>query len=160
MLKTIVAASMFAVLASSAANAQPSDYRTRFAFNQPVALPGVTLPPGTYMFRVANGRSSARVVQVLSADGSRSYALFATIPIQRPEAPVDPEVQFMETPEGIATAVRAWWYPGTATGYEFVYPRPQAEWLARRTDAPVLTTAADAGRMVRLEPSGNETHVN
>ena len=48
MLKTIVSACVFAVLAftGTVANAQTIDNRTFFTFSQPVTLPGVTLPAG------------------------------------------------------------------------------------------------------------------
>ena len=52
---TSACAAAAAVMLASAtpANAQggPLDSRPEFTFNQPVELPGVTLPPGTYLFR-------------------------------------------------------------------------------------------------------------
>jgi hypothetical protein len=71
MLKRIVALSAFAVLALSigTAQAQPADYRTFFTFSGPVTLPGVTLPAGTYLFRLADPTTGRKVINVLSADG-------------------------------------------------------------------------------------------
>ena len=39
---------------SSPATAYTLDRRTLFTFNQPIALPGMTLPAGTYTFRLAD----------------------------------------------------------------------------------------------------------
>ena len=66
MLKTIVSACVFAVLAcaTSTANAQTMDRRTIFTFNQPVSLPGVTLPAGKYLFRVPDASTGRRVVSL------------------------------------------------------------------------------------------------
>ena len=52
----------------SAGSAQPLDKRTLFTFSAPVTLPGVTLPAGQYLFRLADPNSSAKVVQVLNAE--------------------------------------------------------------------------------------------
>jgi len=145
MLKTLVSACAFAVVAlmtSSVANAQAIDRRTFFTFTQPVTLPGVTLPAGKYLFRILDTDSSRRVVQVLNAEGTRSYALLLSIPAQRLQAPSRPEIGFMETASTMPAAIRTWWYPGTTLGYEFIYPREQALKLAKGTTGPVLTTVA------------------
>src|SRR5215510_15704378 len=55
-------------------------------FSAPVALPGVTLAPGTYLFRSPSEMSSS-VVQVLRHDKGRpmtSYYMGQTQPIERP----------------------------------------------------------------------------
>ena len=130
-------------LAAVTAQAQPSDYRTFFTFSAPVTLPGVTLPAGTYLFRVADPNSSRKVINVLSADGKQSLAMLHTIPNQLLRAPQNPEVQFMENAEHTVPAIKTWWYPGKAIGYEFIYPRAQALALAKVTSEPVLTTASE-----------------
>ena len=49
------AAAILTLMSATPALAQgPIDSRTEFTFNQPVELPGVTLPPGTYIFRFAD----------------------------------------------------------------------------------------------------------
>ena len=75
------AAAMFVTLSAAAANAQgPIDSRTEFTFNTPVELPGVTLPPGTYVFRFADATTGRKVMQVLAKDASnKTYGLFLTI---------------------------------------------------------------------------------
>jgi hypothetical protein len=156
-----------AMLACSAgtASAQPADKRTVFSFSGPVAMPGVTLPAGQYVFRVAD--AGGRVIQVLSGDGMKSYAMFFSLPAERFDPAEKPEVRFMETASGMAPAIRTWWYPGERRGYEFVYPKEQARRLAQGASQPVLTTQAqtttteqtNASDLTRISSAGQESNV-
>jgi hypothetical protein len=144
------------------------DRRTFFTFSAPVTVPGATLPPGKYLFRIANPETSSRVVQVLSPDGTMPYAAFFTVPAERLEAPNDPEVRFMETAPGTPPAIASWWYPTERTGFEFVYPKDQARRLAQGKSEPVLTTQAETTTtqqtntrdLARISSTGESTNVN
>src|SRR5262245_38102667 len=135
------------------AEAQPADYRTYFTFSAPVTLPGVTLPAGKYIFRLADPDSSRKVINVLSEDGKRSLAMLHTIPNQAMKAPKDAEVRFMETSAKVPPPVKTWWYAGKAIGYEFIYPRKQALELAKTTSEPVLTTTKETSDLANAELS-------
>ena len=54
-----------------------SDYFLNFS--GPVGIPGVTLPAGAFLFRFPVG-TGTKVIQVLKADRSNTYAMFGTIP--------------------------------------------------------------------------------
>jgi hypothetical protein len=125
------------------AEAQPADYRTYFTFSAPVTLPGMTLPAGKYIFRLADPSSSRKVINVLSEDGKRSLAMLHTIPNQASRAPKDSEIRFMETNAQVPPPIKTWWYAGKSIGYEFIYPRRQALQLAKSTSEPILTTATE-----------------
>lgn len=161
------AAVMLAWFSVGTGFAQPSDKRTFFTFSGPVAIPGVTLPAGQYLFRIAD-TSSRNVVQVLSSDGKTPYAMFFALREERSDIPPDPEVRFMETASGMPSAVATWWYPGERTGYEFIYPKEQARLLAKGVPQPVLTTQVETStveqtKMAALErffSSGNEIKLN
>lgn len=116
--------------------------RTTFTFNAPVAVPGVILPAGSYVFRLANPITGRDVVQVLRADNGTPYAMFFSLRTPRAEAVDKPEIRFMETAADMTPAIHSWWYPADTQGYEFVYPREQARLLATGIGAPVLATAA------------------
>src|ERR1700730_7806124 len=116
--------------------AQPADDRTIFTFNTPIELPGIALPPGKYLFRLADS-NTRDLVQVLSADGKKVYGTFFALPDPRMDTPSEPEVRFMEAPSGAPPPIRAWWYPGDSTGWEFIYPKEQARRLAKNTNEPV-----------------------
>jgi hypothetical protein len=134
---------LLAVLAlSTTAYAQPTDRRTYFTFNQPVALPGVTLPAGTYLFRLADAFNGRRTVNVLDASGRTSLAMLLATPVYRANVTSRPEVQFMPTAHGMPAAIQTWWQPGDTLGYQLVYPAQQAQLLARGADRPALTTAS------------------
>jgi hypothetical protein len=139
------AAAMLTMVSAAAARAQgPMDQRTEFTFNQPVELPNVTLPAGTYIFRFVDATTGKRVMQVQAKDASnKNYGMFMTISAQRPKASDNAELRFLETPAGQPAAVKTWWYPGNTLGREFIYPRTQARRLAQATNQTVLTTKAD-----------------
>jgi hypothetical protein len=167
MISACAAAAMFAALSVSPANAQqPIDSRTEFTFNNPVELPGVTLPPGTYVFRFVDATTGRKVMQVLAKDStSKTYGLFLTISAQRPKASDEAELRFMETPSGRPQAIKTWWYPGNTIGREFIYPKSQARRLAQATNQTVLTTQAEnvtsdqmkTADLAYVSPSGQET---
>src|SRR4029453_12236409 len=76
------------------AEAQPADYRTYFTFSAPVTLPGMTLPAGKYIFRLADPDGSRKVINVMSGDGKKSLAMLHTIPNQASRPPKDAEIRF------------------------------------------------------------------
>jgi hypothetical protein len=134
MLKRLCFASVLVVLVfgvASGASAFTSDKRTLFTFSQPVALPGVTLPAGTYMFRLADPTTSRKVIQVTDTQGVQSYAMLLSLETRRNTPSPDPEIRFLETPAGAPMPVSAWWYAGESVGYQFIYPKDQLEALNR-----------------------------
>jgi hypothetical protein len=133
---------LLACVLEGTGSAQTYDKRTVFTFSGPVALPGVTLPAGQYLFRLADPIDNRNVVNVLSADGKTSYGMFLSLPAERFEAASTPVVRFMETATGMPAAIKAWWYPNERSGYEFMYPKDQARRLAQGAGQPVLTTHA------------------
>lgn len=161
------AAAMCMTLSAVPAYAQgPIDSRTEFTFNTPVELPGVTLPPGTYVFRFVDATTSKNVMQVLAKDSTnKTYGMFLTISAQRPKPSDEAELRFMETPAGAPAAVKTWWYPGNTIGREFIYPKSQARRLAHATNTTVLTTHAEnvandqmkTADLAYISPTGQET---
>ena len=134
MFKTFVSTCALVALVcglSAPATAYTLDRRTLFTFNQPIALPGVTLPAGTYTFRLADPMTGGKVVQVLNDNGTQSYAMLLSIPAYRQEAATESEISFMETASGMPAAVKIWWQEGSTRGYEFIYPKTQTDRLAR-----------------------------
>ena len=142
------------------------DARTEFTFNQPVELPNVTLPAGTYIFRFVDATTGRKVMQVQAKDASnKTYGMFLTINAERPRPSDEAELRFLETPAGQPAAVKTWWYPGNTIGREFIYPKTQARRLAQATNTTVLTTQAEnvtneqmkTADLAYVSPSGQET---
>jgi hypothetical protein len=158
---------MAALFVAATAQAQPADKRTYFTFSRPITLPGVTLPAGKYMFRLADDQTTRKVIQVVSADGTKPYAMLLTMPDERREAPKDAEVAFLETAARTPSAVKSWWYPGERIGYEFIYPKAQARSLAKSTGAAVLTTKSEttkadearSAELARIDAVGRDADV-
>jgi len=159
MLKRFVSTSVLVVLVfavASGADAFTSDKRTYFTFSQPVALPGVTLPAGTYMFRLVNETTSRNVIQVANRKGNESYAMIVSMPAYRGVTEKEPTIQFMETATGVPVAVRAWWSAGDSTGYELIYSEEQRDALNRIALAQPPPAAAGeeaAGKIAEGEPT-------
>src|SRR5262245_28199507 len=105
-LTTVLTLTLLTLSIAGPAQAQPSDYRTFFTFSAPVTLPGVTLPAGKYIFRLADANGSRKVINILSEDGKRSIAMLHTIPNQVAKAPQDPEIRFMETSAKVPPPVK------------------------------------------------------
>ncbi len=166
--RTMVGLGVGLALFASAAQAQPEDKRTYFTFSGPVALPGVTLPAGRYLFRIVDTTTSRKVIQVLSDDQKKPYTMANTINDQRRDPVKDATVSFYETPRGTPAAVKSWWYPGESIGYQFIYPRNQAKQIAKSTGQPVLTTKAEStkseetksGELTRVDSNGRDVDVN
>jgi hypothetical protein len=159
---------LLACVMATPSTAQPLDKRTLFTFSGPVSMPGVTLPAGKYLFRLANPDSGRNVVQVLNADGTKPYGMFFAMRAERFEPASTPEVRFMETASGMPAAIKTWWYPGERSGYEFVYPKDQARRLAQGATQPVLTTQTqtttieqtNTADLTRISSVGQETNVS
>jgi len=118
---TIVAAAVLGVLISVSAHAWQTDL-SYLTFNGPVALPGVTLPAGTYEFRSVSPMNKD-LVQVLNRDHSKSYFLGVTLPIARPDGDRNRQVTLGETAPGQPASIMAWFPRDQATGHMFLYDR-------------------------------------
>jgi hypothetical protein len=123
-------------------------------------MPGVTLQPGTYVFKLADS-ASRNVVQVWDRDQKNMIGHWLFVPAQRAEATGENVVMFKENREGTTPAVQYWYYPGERTGKEFVYPKDQARQIAARTGADVLSTDGEVGaadtRVSSIDSQGNVT---
>ena len=155
MLKKLASTSALVALAltvASGAQAMTFDKRTYFTFNQPITLPGVTLPAGTYVFHLADPTTSRKVTHVTNEKGTQSYAMLLSMPAYRNDAPRDSEIQFMETAAGMPRAVKAWWVAGERNGYEFIYSKEQMRRLSEGiAPEPAAFSAEPAAEPVASE---------
>lgn len=151
-IRKVALACMTAAMATISVNAGaqgPANQDTYFTFSQAVELPKTTLPAGTYFFQLMDSNSNRHIVKVMSQDRKQLHATLMAIPYYSTDRPSDkPEVRFLEVPaaSGVAAsnAIKIWFYPGTSTGHEFIWPRDKAMALARATGETVLTTKTDA----------------
>lgn len=145
--------------------------KTSVTFSGPVEIPGVgaqTLPAGTYIFKLLDSSSDRNIVQILSADETHVYSTVLAIPDYRLKPTGKTVMTFKERAEGQPEAVRAWFYPGSQWGQEFVYPKSVAVALAKVTNEPILAmpveteptvTALKEVQVEAVKPTGEEVPV-
>lgn len=140
--KLVATALAFAAVAalSTGAAAQQTNVseRTFLTFSSAVEMPGLTLQPGTYVFKLAD-TPSRNVVQVWDQDEKNMLGHWLFVQAERPQVTEENVIMFRETREGATPAVQYWYFPGERIGKEFIYPREQAEQIATRTGQPVRT---------------------
>ena len=124
----IIAFSLFFELA---AHADESDQATTITFSQPIQIPGQVLPAGTYLFELADHGSEPNVVQIFSSDHTLLHGTFLTVATERQEPTSDTAVTLAVPESGGAPVLVKWFYPGSETGNEFLYPKQKEKELAQ-----------------------------
>jgi hypothetical protein len=108
---------------------------TTVEFTTPTRLPGITLQPGKYVFRLGTPQARQNVVEVYSSDGSKRIATLLTVDYTTAPAANTTYVTFDNTNP---PALRAWYFPGETVGREFVYAEDEARMLHTSANTPVL----------------------
>ncbi len=138
----------FALFFELGAHADESDQATTINFSQPVQIPGQVLPAGTYLFKLVDGDSDQKVVQIFNADRTVLYATLQTIATDRQEPTDDTVVAVAEQGAGQPNALLKWFYPGRETGNEFLYSKQKEKELAQDQQATIVAnqpTASNSG---------------
>jgi hypothetical protein len=139
---TVLVVALVAVFAGTTAAQTDTRDRTFLTFSGPVEMPGVTLPAGTYVFKLAD-TPSRNVVEVWNREENKMIGHWLFVQAERPDVSQETVVMFKETAAGQTPAVHYWYYPGEKIGKEFVYPKRQAVTIAARTNERVLSTDGD-----------------
>jgi hypothetical protein len=114
------------------------DRSTIVTISAPVSVPGVVLPAGEYLFRLADSNTSRNIVQIYDKDRTKIFATLIAIPAERNEPRGDAVVTFNETPANQPPALRFWYFAGEKAGNEFAYPKHQAIEIARASRESVM----------------------
>jgi hypothetical protein len=139
LIATALVLAVFAVLAGgSAAQETNVSERTFLTFSDTVEMPGLTLQPGTYVFKLAD-TPSRNVVHVWNETEDQMLGHWLFVQAERPEVTGENVVMFREAPAGTPPAVQYWYFPGEKIGKEFIYPKDQALRIAEATGSTVLT---------------------
>lgn len=116
----VTGASASPSLHASGAEINRTQYLT---FSGAVALPGVALNPGTYIFELAAPESSPDVVRVTSRDRKIVYFTEFTRQVGRPSSvPMAALVSLQETAKNEPAPIAVWW-SDAQTGRQFLYAR-------------------------------------
>jgi hypothetical protein len=163
--RTLCFVAVVAALLAPVVRADEWTKQTFFTFSAPVQVPGVTLPAGTYMFKLADPEAGRKAIGIFSEDGTKIHTILLSMADTRMEARSEPWVSFIERPADQPAAIRSWFYPGERTGYEFIYSRSEAMKLASESHTAVLartddmTTTADMATMrgAKVERVGDQS---
>ena len=108
------------VSAPSSQAARAASRAHHLTFSAPVALPGVVLIPGAYIFEVPEGHVD--LVRVRARDTGRALFMAFTEPVSRPATlPAGVVVTLDEAPAGQAQPLATWFPMGEPIGHRFIY---------------------------------------
>jgi hypothetical protein len=140
----------FALIFELTAHADDDNQLTKLTFSEAVQVPGQILPAGTYEFLLADNQSSRNLVRIFNADGTQLIATIQTVPTERGRETDGTSVTLAQRPDGQPAALVNWFYPGSDTGHEFLYPKQEQKELAQDTKE---TFVGEHGMMVNTGTS-------
>lgn len=153
------------LLAGTALQADTYNKKTKVKFSGPVTIPApgnsakaMTLPPGTYVFRLLDSSSNRHIVQVTNERENKVYSTILAVPDYRINASSKTVMYFSERKAGAPVAIKSWFYPGDNYGQRLVYPKVQAVQVATTTNQPVPShTEAEVTKEVVQAPLAIQT---
>ncbi len=118
----VAIAALISAVSTNAVTLGSNGHINHVTFNQPVRLPGVLLPAGTYEFELGPAGTHRDLVRVSSRLG-RPYYLGFTREVPRPGGwPNTRVLQLTETAPGAPPAIATWYPVDSSSGHAFVYP--------------------------------------
>jgi hypothetical protein len=108
------------VVAATSLSASSMNRLEYLTFSRAVALPGVTLNPGSYSFEIMNP-DSGDVVLVRNRATNAPLFLGLTFRVERPAASAKNHVVLGEARRGEASPILAWYPNKDTVGREFIY---------------------------------------
>jgi hypothetical protein len=118
--------------------------KTKITFSGPFQIPAphgsekvMTLPAGTYVFRLLDSSAQRHIVQVTNPRGDKVHSTILAIPDYRVNASSRTTMYFSERRAGAPAPIKSWFYPGDNFGHRFVYPKAQAVQVAAAINQPV-----------------------
>jgi hypothetical protein len=88
------------------------------------------LPAGTYLFKLADP-NDLDLVRIFNSEGTRLYATLETVAAERRKPAGRTVVILAEQPDGRPETLLQWFYPGSTSGHELVYPQQEEQQLAQ-----------------------------
>ncbi len=140
----ILSAALVCLAAASTVSADAWNKKTKVTFSGPIQIPApnskagvMTLPAGTYVFRLDTSASNRHIVEVTNVRQDKVYSTILAIPDYRVNASSKTIMYFSERKAGAPVAIKSWFYPGDNFGQRFVYPKVQATQIAAAVNQPV-----------------------
>ncbi len=136
--------------------ADPGRPAASFTVSALAAVPGKTLPPGSYSIHVLDRLSDRYILQVDGAE-ERSHTLFLGIPSTTLSAGKSGEIDWKAQAEG-ATYLRGWKFAGLPA-LEFVYPKNDAVAVAKANGATVPAVDPESDNITSVKLSEDEQKI-
>jgi len=138
--------------------------KTIMTINESIQIPGATLTPGKYVFKLMDSPANRHIVQVFNEDQTQLITTILAIPNSRVRPTGETEFGFWEMPQGSPPALRSWFYPGDNFGQEFAYPKSEATKIAAATHQPVQSipdrSTAEDLKTTTVTPEGGANAAN
>jgi hypothetical protein len=135
---TAIAATAFAMLPTSV-GAQIPIQKIHVTVSEPVEVPNLVLPIGTYVFEALE---NGRVTRIFNGDETHIYATLLTEPEERQEPAEHSIITLSEAPKGQLQRIDSWFFEGESVGSEFLYASSKPEGVAH----DVVVAAEDVGK--------------
>lgn len=131
--------------------------KTVISISQPLEVPGVVLPPGTYVMKLFNSSSNRHIVQFMNENQNQQLALTFAVSAERIRPTGKTVLTMYEGSRGAPPALRTWFYPGDTVGQEFLYSHQQALRISERTNQPVPEIETEKPAAVTASKSTEES---
>jgi hypothetical protein len=135
--------------------AAPANSPAEFKLATVSKIPGATLQPGSYSIHVVNRLSDRIILEVDSAQGDL-HSLFIGIPNNAIGRPANTGLVRWPHPADGSSYLEGWYFPGTSSVVEFVYPKTDA--VAIATANPDKVPAVDPASEGKVADSTLSQH--
>jgi LPXTG-motif cell wall-anchored protein len=142
-LLAVLATILFCGVVAGVARGDEGNKKTIITFSEPVQVPGMVLPAGTYVFKLYDSLSDKNIVQIWTADGTKLITTILAIPNEKISPAGKTILNYEERPVDQPQALKAWFYPGDNRGQEFVYPKAVAMQLTEVNHYDVPSTGTE-----------------
>jgi hypothetical protein len=102
-----------------ALKADQSNKKTEITIDQPIAVEGTVLSPGSYVMKVLESPGDRTIVQIFDAETNHLINTIFAIPAYRVTPADDSTFEFYASKDGQPTALHTWFYPGDTNGFAF-----------------------------------------
>ena len=116
----VVLGAVIVFVSGGPALAGPPRHSSRVTFSAPVALPGVTIGGGSYIFELAAPYTRSDIVTVTNGTRSIVYYTGFTQVIERPRGGSD-TIRLSEAAPGSVPLILEWFPNGDTSGHRFLY---------------------------------------
>jgi LPXTG-motif cell wall-anchored protein len=118
---TFLATALVGVLNVPTLRADPVYRLTEVTFAQPVEIPGMVLPAGTYVLKLLDPYMDQDIVRFYNPRMDHMYAMVFAVRDYRLVATNRPVITLEERAHGAPPAIKTWFASGENWGEEFVY---------------------------------------